>query len=117
MSKAPDYEIENRKIKQDTVYEAVTEKITAPWWGTHTELVELLDLPKPAPYLPAFTPRSLSVVIQALTDGGHWDFQVHRWHNGRSRMLAILPPGWAWDDAQRCWTVNGVPVPPAPGVG
>lgn len=100
---ATKYEIESRNIRMDDVADAVREKITAPWWGTPTELVAALGVQLAA--------RSLSTTLSTLRENGWLDHTVRRWHTGRARMIALIPPGWVWDNAARCWIVDGVPVP------
>jgi len=106
---ATKYEIENRNARQDAVTLAVQEKITKPWWGTMTELVEFLAVQLPFPHV--LTPRTLSATLAKLEDGGWIDHTVRHWHTGKARMVALIPPGWRWDNEHRQWVVNGSPVP------
>ena len=55
--------------------------------------------------------RGLSGVLYALESAGRLPgWTVYRWRTPKARMIGLVPPGWAWDDANRQRLVNGVPV-------
>jgi hypothetical protein len=107
--------IENGMDPRDkAVLDALNQKIVEPWWGTHSQLLKILDIQVP-PYMPQLSPQGLSKIIAMLEEAQVvYDWTIHRWHSGKARMIALMPPGWVWDDANRRWTMGGVPVDPAP---
>lgn len=112
MAKSTKYETANRNARLDAVMAAVQEKVTAPWWGTPTQLVEFLAVQLPFPHV--LTARSLSATLTALEENGWMDHTVRHWRAKGARMIALIPLGWEWDAAAGRWTVNGVPQPTAP---
>jgi hypothetical protein len=99
-----------RQARDNAVLQTMQTKITQPWWGTATELVALLDLQT----VPPLTARGLSDVLRRLEETSDWTVVRWRMSHGRSRMLALLPPGWVWDGENRRWVVHGVPQAPYP---
>lgn len=110
MSSTPKYETENRIIREQAVLTALRDRVAAPWWGTHAALLEVLQMAAPFNQAPS-TPRGLSNVLEALEQDGRLPgWEIRRWRTNNARVVALVPPGWKWDDVGRRWIRDGVPV-------
>jgi hypothetical protein len=105
---ATKYEIRDRAYRGHAVRTSVLEKIAKPWWGSYTELLDVL---RPLPPHRRFNPQALSAMLSDLESNGSLDgWTLRRWRTPKSRMIALVPPGWVWDDEAKRWFLHGTPV-------